>query len=266
MNISKKLFQTFKKKAKKILPNEVKAFLKDQLKGFKSQELNISDSGKRSDNFIAIDGIVFKRLSSVEADKKKSNQHEFNGSNYLKELLGKAEPKEFRVNFAWIESSDICLLEEGFVTWYDARRSHPSRSEYRLYFKDNVISKRFSVNDPLFIIKRDDRNLLLISTKAYSTVESQLLYLFALDNNNFENKRNSRDVFQKGEILDFEFKSRALDDYVLEFFRESSRDEKKNQSFLEPKEDESVALADEKEEEIKEEPVALAEEIGRAHV
>ena len=151
MNISKKLFQTFKKKAKKILPNEVKAFLKDQLKGFKSQELNISDSGKKSDNFIAIDGIVFKRLSSVEADKKKSNQHEFNGSNYLKELLGEAEPKEFRVNFAWIESSDICLLEEGFVTWYDARRSHPSRSEYRLYFKDNVISKRFSVNDPLFL-------------------------------------------------------------------------------------------------------------------
>ena len=45
---------------------------------------NISDSGKRSDNFIAIDGIVFKRLSSVEADKKKSNQHEFNVSNYLK--------------------------------------------------------------------------------------------------------------------------------------------------------------------------------------
>ena len=77
----------------------------------------------------------------------------------------------------------------------------------------------------------------MISTKAYSTVESQLLYLFEIDNNNFENKRNSRDVFQKGEILDFEFKSRALDDYVLEFFRESSRDEKKNQSFLEPKED-----------------------------
>ena len=40
MNISKKLFQKLKKKAKKILPNEVKAFLKDQLKGFKSQELN----------------------------------------------------------------------------------------------------------------------------------------------------------------------------------------------------------------------------------
>ena len=260
MNISKKLFQTFKKKAKKILPNEVKAFLKDQLKGFKSEELNISDSGKKSGNFIAIDGIVFKRLSSVEADKKKSNQHEFNGSNYLKELLGKAEPKEFRVNFAWIESSDICLLEEGFVTWYDARRSHPSRSEYRLYFKDNVISKRFSVNDPLFLIKRDDRNLLLISTKAYSTVESQLLYLFALDNNNFENKRNSRDVFQKGEILDFEFKSRALDDYVLECFRESSKDKKKNQSFLEPIEDEPVALAEEIEP-IEEESVALAEEI-----
>ena len=201
---SNNFFQLFKNKAKKFLPNKVKVFVKDKLREFQSEEIGVKDGGEIFGNHIEIDGIVFKRLSSVETDKKKSNQHEFNGSNYLKELLGKTEPKEFQVTFAWIGSPDKILSEKGSVTWYDARRSHPSRSEYRLYFKDNIISKNFSVNDPLFIIKRGNRSLLLISTKAYSTAERQLLYLFALENISFDNNKNKKDVFQKGEIVDFE--------------------------------------------------------------
>ena len=139
----------------------------------------------------------------------------------------------------------IIQSEEGFVTWYDARRSHPSRSEYRLYFKENIISRKFSVNDPLFIIKRSDNSLLLISTKAYSDVESQLLFLFSLQASNFESNKKSRDNFQKGEILDFEFKSRAVDEYIIDFFIDSLIKE------------EPIAL----EEEIEEEPIALEEEI-----
>ena len=100
--------------------------------------------------------------------------------------MGKNEPKEYQVTFAWIESRDNSIKEEGFVTWYDARRSHPSRSEYRLYFKENIISRKFSVNDPVFIIKRSDNSLLLISTKAYSDVERQLLFLFSLQASDFE--------------------------------------------------------------------------------
>ena len=225
MDSSKNFIQLIKNKTKKYLPKKVKGFIKDQLKVFRSNELNNKDSGKKFNNHIDIDGIVFKRLTTVESDKKKSNQHEFNGSNLLKELLGKNEPKEYQVTFAWIESRHKLVTEVGFVTWYDSRRSHPSRSEYRLYFKENIISRKFSVNDPLFIIKRSDNSLLLISTKAYSDVESQLLFLFSLKNTNFEINKKSRDIFQKGEILDLEFKSRAVDKYILDFFINSSIEE-----------------------------------------
>ena len=167
MPSSKDIIQLLKNKAKKYIPKKVEGFIKDQLKVFRSEESSIKNSSKKFNNQIELDGIVFKRLTSVEADKKKSNQHEFNGSNLLKELLGKNEPKEYKVTFAWIESRDNSITEEGLVTWYDARRSHPSRSEYRLYFKDNIISRKFSVSDPLFIIKKSDTSLLLISTKAY---------------------------------------------------------------------------------------------------
>ena len=248
MGSSKNIIQLIKNKTKKYLPKKFKGFIKDQLRVFRSKESNNKDSGKKFNNHIEVDGIVCKRLTSVEADKKKSNQHEFNGSNCLKELLGKNEPKEYKVTFAWIESRDNSITEEGVVTWYDARRSHPSRSEYRLYFKENIISRKFSVNDPLFIIKRSDNSLLLISTKAYSDVESQLLFLFSLQASNFESNKKSRDNFQKGEILDFEFKSRAVDEYIIDFFIDSLIEE------------EPIALEEEIEEEIEEEPISVEDE------
>ena len=249
MGSSKNIIQLIKNKTKKYLPKKFKGFIKDQLRVFRSKESNNKDSGKKFNNHIEVDGIVCKRLTSVEADKKKSNQHEFNGSNFLKELLGKNEPKEYQVTFAWIESRHKLVTEVGFVTWYDSRRSHPSRSEYRLYFKENIISRKFSVNDPLFIIKRSDNSLLLISTKAYSDVESQLLFLFSLKNTNFEINKKSRDIFQKGEILDLEFKSRAVDKYILDFFINSSIEE------------EPIALEEEIEEAIKEEKTTLNKKI-----
>ena len=113
MNISKKLFQTFKKKAKKILPNEVKAFLKDQLKGFKSQELNISDSGKKSGNFIAIDGIVFKRLSSVEADKKKIRQKLNKRKNINSKLINMLKRNQLPIKLKRKKSTHI--IKNNFI-------------------------------------------------------------------------------------------------------------------------------------------------------
>ena len=264
MGSSRNFIQLIKNKTKKYLTKEVKGFIKDQLKVFRSKELNNKDSGKKFTNHIDIDGIVFKRLTTVEADKKKSNQHEFNGSNLLKELLGKNEPKEYQVTFAWIESRDNLVTEEGFVTWYDSRRSHPSRSEYRLYFKENIISRKFIVNDPLFIIKRSDSSLLLISTKANSDVERQLLFLFSLKNTNFEINKKSRDIFQKGEIFDLEFKSRAVDEYILDFFINSSIEEEP----VATEEEEPIDLEDEIEEEPiateEEEPIDLEDEIEEA--
>ena len=58
MGSSKNIIQLIKNKTKKYLPKKVKGFLKDQLKVFRSNELNNKDSGKKFNNHIEVDGIV----------------------------------------------------------------------------------------------------------------------------------------------------------------------------------------------------------------
>ncbi len=125
-------------------------------------------------------GVAAKRLSAVEVDITKSHQHEFNGVNGLKEILGKAEPRTFPTTFVWLGDEQDGITEEGFLTWYDARRDHPTRSEYRLYFKTTAVLGLASAGDPVFIAKRPDDSLMVILVKAESTMENQLLWLFAL--------------------------------------------------------------------------------------
>ena len=55
--------------------------------------------GSLSDHFT---GIVAKRLSAVEADTARSNQHEFNGTNELRQLLGGERLERSASRFIWL--------------------------------------------------------------------------------------------------------------------------------------------------------------------
>lgn len=88
-----------------------------------------------------------KTLSSVEANPEKSHQHEFNGVKELKSLLGMDEFKR-DAKFS-IRGSQISNLAQ--VTWYDARISHLSRSEYRLYFTPNEVMDNAAEGDNIII-------------------------------------------------------------------------------------------------------------------
>lgn len=125
-------------------------------------------------------GVAAKRLSAVEADPQTSNQHEFNGVSGLKDILGTEEPKTFPATFVWLGNEQDGITEEGFLTWYDARRNHPTRSEYRLYYPSNAVSRMATAGDPVFIATRPDGTIMVITTKAESTLERQLLWLFEL--------------------------------------------------------------------------------------
>lgn len=76
-----------------------------------------------------------KTLSAVEAEPNRSNQHELNGVAQLKSILGRPR-KSFDACFS-IRGEDGYIVSR--VTWYDARESHPTRSEHRLYFKTNKV-------------------------------------------------------------------------------------------------------------------------------
>lgn len=123
-------------------------------------------------------GVAVKRLKSVEADYSASNQHEFNGTVQMKQLLG-SERRTFPARFFWFgyEEEDTEHVAAA-VTWYDAREYHPTRSEFRLYFPSNPVMSRASAEDLLILALRPDGEVFLLVVQAGSTVENQLMWLF----------------------------------------------------------------------------------------
>lgn len=135
--------------------------------------------GFLSDYFV---GVAIKRLSAVEASTRgtRSNQHEFNGVQQLKMLFGESEPQKLRARFIWFGEANEGVSSDGFLTWYDARRDHPSRTEYRLYFPTTDISRLMREGDAILFAKRTDDTVLVIVTPPDGTIYNQLVWLFGL--------------------------------------------------------------------------------------
>jgi hypothetical protein len=131
------------------------------------------------------EGVAVKRLSAVEADVIRSNQHEFNGVQSLRSILGESSGKvRFAARFLYLsDQDDEPVIEDGFLTWYDARQKGREergviRSEYRLYFPTNPVSQCAAEGDLLVIARRVDGNLLAIVAEKDTTIERQLMWLF----------------------------------------------------------------------------------------
>ncbi|MBN6066567.1 restriction endonuclease [Aggregatibacter actinomycetemcomitans] len=138
--------------------------------------------GYLSDYF---EGVAVKRLSAVEADVIRSNQHEFNGVDGLKKILGEPNGKvRFTAKFLYLtDQDDEPIVEDGFLTWYDARQKarierNVMRWEYRLYFPTNLVSQCAAEGDLLVIAKKSDDTLLAVVAEKGTTIEHQLLWLF----------------------------------------------------------------------------------------
>lgn len=133
------------------------------------------------------EGVAVKTLSAVEADVLTSNQHEFNGVEGLRNILGEPDGKErYQARFLYLtDNEDEPIMEEGFLTWYDARQKARlergvMRWEYRLYFPTNLVSQCANAGDVLVIAKRPDNTLLSIVAEAGTTIAQQVLWLFGV--------------------------------------------------------------------------------------
>lgn len=125
-------------------------------------------------------GIAAKVLSAVEADPATSNQHEFNGVTKLKEIFG-TEKRRFPARFIYLsDTDDDPPTDDGFLTWYDARKDHPIRTEYRMYFPTTAVSICTSEGDELFIGLRPDDTVLVVIAENSSTIANQIRWLFGL--------------------------------------------------------------------------------------
>ena len=127
-------------------------------------------------------GVASKRLRAVEVDPSVSNQHEFNGVNGLRSILGDAEPLTLNARFIYLSDEDEApVTADCTVCWYDSRREQTHRAaEYRLYFPSSPVMELAREADLLVVGKRPDGSLLIIIAAAESTYENQLRWLFGL--------------------------------------------------------------------------------------
>lgn len=125
-------------------------------------------------------GVAAKTLSAVEADTAKSNQHEFNGVTPLKKIFG-LDKQRFPARFIYLcDNDDDPPTDDGFLTWYDSRERHATRTEHRMYFPTTAVSMCASAGDELFIGLKPDDTILAIIAESGSTIANQIRWLFGI--------------------------------------------------------------------------------------
>lgn len=132
------------------------------------------------------DGVAAKTLSEVESNTLVSHQHEFNGVEGLRRILGEPSGKvRYHTKFMYFtDFDDEPITEDGVMTWYDARQKARiercvMRWEYRLYFTSNTVMQTANAGDIWIIAKqRNSDELLVIVAEKDTTIASQLLWLF----------------------------------------------------------------------------------------
>jgi len=141
-------------------------------------------------------GVATKRLRSGEADPNVSNQHEFNGINIFRRILGEGDCS-YETVFLHLGDEDEPMRSTGRTTWYDSRRNQAHRSpEYRLYFPSSEVTQQYSIGDLLIVALRPDHSLLIVASPAGSTVADQLLWLFRLE------EPNGAELIREGDEID----------------------------------------------------------------
>lgn len=126
-------------------------------------------------------GVGIKRLSSVEVDKEKSNQHELNGIAAFKDILG-SEKTILEAKFIFLTDNEDKIREsDGILTWYDARETHVSRTEFRLYYSDTQVIPNSAAGDLVVVGLLTNKKALVIVAEKDSTIETQLLWLFGFE-------------------------------------------------------------------------------------
>lgn len=139
-------------------------------------------SGCLADNF---EGIVYKTLTAVEADKLRSHQHELQGISAIRKLFGSPEKdKKLSIPCLFFHVGNDFQQARGELTLYDARAKgriaglHMRAPEYRLYYQPNNVTQLMEEDDMLFLAKRKDGSALFTIVSRDSDDKTLLAWLF----------------------------------------------------------------------------------------
>lgn len=166
-------------------------------------------------------GIIAKTLSAVETSPETSNQHEFNATVKMRELFG-LDDRRFLAEFLYIDDEKTIEATD-FLTWYDARRNHPIRTEYRLYYPSTTVSEAASNGDSLFICVMQDDTVLCIIAQKDATITSQLYWLFDIAPNDSGKFTQNADLQTNGGNLEFAVRT-ILAQIGIEYVEKDSTD------------------------------------------
>lgn len=132
-------------------------------------------------------GVAAKRLTEVEANVLRSNQHEFNGVKALRAMLGEPSARvPYSSKMMYLDDMQVePVVEDAVLTWYDARQKAREergvmRDEYRLYFPSTAVSANYTAGDLLVIALCQDGSLLVIVAKCGSSIDEQIQWLFGV--------------------------------------------------------------------------------------
>lgn len=134
--------------------------------------------GMLSDFF---EGVAVKKLTLVETVTPKSNQHEIQGTKPLRRMFGDADRKVIPSRFIWLNDEQEGLSEDGFISWSNVRKGKPRSAEYHLYYSGNIVTEAMKSGDSLFLALRRDGTAMIIVVPFESTIQSQLLWLFGIE-------------------------------------------------------------------------------------
>lgn len=161
-------------------------------------------------------GAGVKRLTAVDAEPRKSNQHEIGTTRAMRrQFLGEVQHQRFRATYVWLGENQDGFTAEGTATHYNAREQKEHRApEWRLYYPTNPVTQAMRERDTLFLAMANDERLYFIVAPEGSTSERQISWLFDL----YATGRSfvSREVSSDEPEMDFAARF-ILDEIGIEF-------------------------------------------------
>lgn len=137
-------------------------------------------------------GVVSKRLTPTEVDPKVSHSHEYQGIKSFLELFGKplnGETHYISVKYIYLsDDAETFITDEGLLTCYDCRWDKPRAAEYRLYYKDNSVTKITQPGDILIIAKKSNNEAIAVIVKKDSNIITDICWLFGISDNDNSGK------------------------------------------------------------------------------
>lgn len=148
-------------------------------------------------------GVGAKRLSAVDAEPQRSNQHEIGTTQAMRrEFLGEGPKKDFPALYIWLgQQRDDAITVQSWATYYDARENQPRRApEWRLYYPSNAVTETMNEGDALFLALDTAGTLYFIIAPERSTSQDQLSWLFGVEP---QRTFDVRSFIEEGPELDF---------------------------------------------------------------